>query len=158
MVFDPERMGYVLQRLPPWRLKGSGKANDFQDLPLWRTLTVLGIRAARTIRPTVIVPMAFSNLAYLDEIRRGVGAFEPDVRHVCLVAPFEVVQERVRRRGSDGPRGAWQHQRALECCEAHQRPEFREHIPTANRSTQAIVDDLVARLGVPQISQPLTHG
>ena len=99
VLFDPERIGWVLQRLPRWiSLAGHG-ADDFQDMPLWRFLTIHGIRLARQFRSTVIVPMAFSNLDYLNQIRESISAFEPDVRHLCLVAPLDVVKERLAGRG-----------------------------------------------------------
>src|SRR5688500_5631952 len=94
VVFDPKLIGMVVKRIT--------RASDFQDLRLWRRLTIAALRVTRVFRRNVIVPMAFSNVAYLEEIRRGL---EPDVMHVCLVAPIEVVQERLRHRGKDA--GEW---------------------------------------------------
>src|SRR5215212_700270 len=88
LLFDPELIGMALQRLG--RLTGR-RIDDFQDLRMWRRLTVAGLRIARRFRPNIIVPMAISNVAYLDELRAGISAFEPRLVHVCLVAPVEVV-------------------------------------------------------------------
>ena len=130
VLFDPELAGIALQRI--------GRVGDFQDLRLWRRLTIIGIRIARLFAKNVVVPMAFSNAEYLREIRDGVARFDDDVRHVCLVAPYDVVLARLRQRGA----GAWEERRARECCEAHVRPEFAEQID-ATRAVGEIVEEIV---------------
>src|SRR5688572_14382278 len=114
VVFDPELIGIALQRL--LRLVGRD-VDDFQDLRLWRRLTIIGLRFARMLWPNVIVPMAFSNGAYLDEIRAGLHRFEPNVVHYCLVAPLEVVHQRLRGRGVDLATDDWLRRRTSECCQ-----------------------------------------
>jgi hypothetical protein len=145
VIFDPERVGFVLQRFR--KISGRPVA-DFQDLRSWRRLSILGIRTAAALRPHVIVPMAFSNLSYLQEIRGGIARFEPRVRHFCLVAPLPVVQERLRRRkgwsGADDR--AWQLRRAAECCSAHEGAGFEERVPAGDRTAGQVVDDLLERL------------
>jgi hypothetical protein len=131
-LFDPELIGLALRRVPALvPLAGRG-SDDFQDLPLWRRGTVLGIRLVRGLRGVVIVPMAISNLAYLREITAGVGRFDARVRHFCLTAPFAVVRARLEERGLDpaSPSGAWQLRRAAECCAAHAAPGFADQIDT----------------------------
>lgn len=145
VIFDPERIGFVLQRFR----KISGRpVEDFQDLRSWRRLSVLGIRAAAALRPHVIVPMAFSNLSYLEEIRDGIARFEPRVHCFCLVAPLPVVRERLRhRKGWRGVEGMeWQHRRAAECCAAHEGAGFGERVPAGDRTAGQVADDLLERL------------
>jgi hypothetical protein len=147
-LFDPELVGFVLRRLPSWvPLEGRG-TDDFQDLALWRRASVRGIRLARALRETVIVPMAFSNLAYLRELTAGVARFDARVRHFCLTAPFPVVRARLEGRGLDpaSPAGAWQLRRAAECCAAHASPEFAEQIPTEDASPAEAAAAIAARL------------
>jgi gluconate kinase len=145
VIFDPERAGFVLQRLR--RISGR-PVEDFQDLRSWRRLSVLGVRAAAALRPHVIVPMAFSNLSYLREVRDGIARFEPRVLHFCLVAPFSIVQERLRRR--EGWRSAddraWQVRRAAECCAAHDGPGFEERVPAGDRTAEEVAEYLLERL------------
>ena len=142
-IYDPEWAGLILQRLPRFvRLEGRG-TDDFQDLPLWRRTSLRGIRATRLLRSTVIVPMAFSNLAYLTELLAGVRRFDPRVRHFCLTAPFEVVRARLERRGIT----AWQLRRAAECCAAHRAPEFAEHVATEARDAEDVAAEIDMRLG-----------
>ena len=138
VVLDPELIGMVLQRLT--------RAADFQDLRLWRRLTIVALRVVRVFRRNVIVPMAISDVAILEEIRRGLGK---DVMHVCLVAPIAAVRERLRRRGKDA--GEWELRRAAECCVAHQRTEFAMQID-ANRPVSEIVDEIYRSASVPSCS------
>lgn len=140
VLFDPEIIGIALQRTA--RLAGR-TVGDFQDLPAWRRLTVAGLRITRALYPNVIVPMAFSNAAYLEEIRSGIGRFEPRVLHFCLVAPLEVVRERQRRRDVDPADAAWQERRASECCLAHRSDAFATHVAAADRDPGAIAEELL---------------
>jgi hypothetical protein len=141
-IFDPEHPGFVLRRLPRWvPLKGR-HTGDYQDMPLWRTLTISGIRATRLMRRTVIVPMAFTNLEYLRHIRTGVESFDEDVRHFCLIAPLETVKARLRNRGAIDP---WPFRRAEQCCAIHRDPAFAEQIE-AIASPPEILNQILRRL------------
>lgn len=141
-IYDPEPIGLVLMRL------AFQPVSDFQDLPRWRRWTILAAKAVAAYRSTVIIPMAFSNLAYLDEIRHGLVLTGRPVRHFCLTAPLEVVQQRLAGRGHavDDPKCAWVHRRAIECVEAHRSTQFVEHVPTESRSPAEIARQIVARL------------
>jgi hypothetical protein len=141
VIHDPELVGIALQRAA--RLLGR-TVEDFQDLPLWRTLTVAALRVARLRAPAVIVPMAFSEPAYLDEIRRGVAAFEPTVHHYCLVASVAVVHARLAARGADAVAHEWQYRRAAECCVAHASDAFRVHVDAGTETPDEIADRLLA--------------
>jgi predicted kinase len=141
-IFDPEVVGIVLQRLPRFvPLAGRG-SDDFQDLPAWRRLSVRGIHLVRRRRATVIVPMAFSNPAYLREFLQGARTADPDVRHFCLTAPYEVVKARLAAR----PPTPWMLRRAAECCAVHGRREFDERVPTEVLSAEAVAAEIVRRL------------
>lgn len=143
VVFDPELVGFVLQRAARVARRD---VHDFQDLSAWRRLTVMGVRAAHVLWPNVIVPMAFSKVAYLDEIRAKLGRFDHTVVHVCMVAPVEVVQARLRSRGADPLRHRWQFERAAECCAVHGRPEFATQVPAADRGVNEIAEEMLALL------------
>ncbi len=141
-LFDPEAIGFVLRRLPRFvPLRGRG-SDDFQDLALWRALTVRFVRFGLRLRPTLIVPMAFTNREYLDEIRAGLHARDARVLHFCLTAPLPVVESRLRARGAE----AWSFRRAAECCEVHVDPFFAVHVPTEDRTPDAIADEIAAQL------------
>jgi predicted kinase len=140
VLFDPEIMGIALQRIA--RLAGR-RVEDFQDLRAWRRLTVAGLWVTRRVWPNVVVPMAFSNAAYLQEVRAGINRFEPRVLHFCLVAPVEVVHERLRRRGEDSADAAWQYRRASECCLAHESEDFATHVIAVDRDPDDIAEELL---------------
>src|SRR5215210_578491 len=80
-VYDPEWAGLALMRLPKWvKLKGAG-TDDFQDIELWRRLTVAGVRLfGRLASGGLIVPMTFSRLDYLDEVVTGIRRHDPETR------------------------------------------------------------------------------
>ena len=138
ILFDPEWIGFVLQRIT--------RVEDFQDLRSWRQLTIFFLRVTRIFFPNVIVPMAISNVAYLDELRAGVSRFEPRVLHFCLVAPLDVIQKRQQSRRVDPRDAAWQQRRAAECCAAHSGREFAVHVDAHDRDASAIAKELAGAL------------
>jgi chloramphenicol 3-O-phosphotransferase len=138
-----------LWRLPRFIKLANRDTGDYQDMPLWRELVARTLRQVRRLAPVVIVPMAFSNRAYLREIMDKARTFDPDVQHFCLVAPLEVVEARLRKRG-DAPRHLeWQLRRAKVCCEAHKSPDFAIRIEAADRGPEAIAREIarVTRIG-----------
>jgi hypothetical protein len=141
VLLDPELVGIPLQRAA--RLLGR-TVDDFQDLRAWRRLTVAGLRVARLRWPTIVVPMAFSSAAYLDELRRGLARFEPRVLHFCLVAPEDVVHARLGRRGASPERNAWEFRRASECCAVHGGEAFRTQVDASDRTPEEIAAQIVA--------------
>ena len=143
VLVDPEPVGIALQRLG--RLVRR-RTDDFQDLIWWRRGTVAAIRAARLLYPNVVVPMAFSNIEYLEEIRKACACFD-DVMHFCLVAPVDVVNERLARRVLRPADQAWQLRRAAECCAVHSDPRFATHV-NATRSVADIVKEIRAAIAV----------
>lgn len=144
VIFDPEMIGIPLQRSA--RLVGR-KVDDFQDLRAWRTFTILGLRAARALSPTVIVPMAFSDPRYLEEVRRGAARFDDRVHHFCLTAPLTVVQQRLASRGTHPASHPWEYRRAAECCEAHRDQRFATHVDATTRSADQLASEIVTLLG-----------
>jgi hypothetical protein len=147
---DPEPAGLLLRYLSLGRHFDGRIIDDFQDMPMWRRATLAGLRLARSRARHIIVPMAFSNLAYLEEVIGGTRLFEPDVRLFCLIAPLEAVRERLLNRGvrPESRKGKWVWRRAQECCAAHSNPAFGEPVDTAGRTVECIVDDLERRLEV----------
>ena len=141
-IFDPEAVGFVLRRLPGYR------ASDYQHLATWRRASCLGARLVGGLRRVVIVPMAFSERRYLEELRTGLAASGRPVRHFCLTAPLAVVEARLAARGEPrgDPRWAWVHRRAAECCAAHAGPEFAEQIGTADRTPAEIAEQIAIRI------------
>jgi chloramphenicol 3-O-phosphotransferase len=138
VIFDPEWIGIPLQRLT--RVLGM-TVDDFQDLQLWRSVTAATLRIVRLFWPTVVVPMAISNVAYVTELRTRLARFEPSVLHVCLVAPVETVHARLRSRGAHPVTDAWSYRRAAECCAVHADHAFSHHV-----GATAPIEDVVAEV------------
>lgn len=115
-MFDPELIGLPIQRLS--RLAGRD-VPDFQDLPIWRRASVHALRVAHAVSPTLVVPMAISEERYLREIREGIERYGIETRHFCLVAPLEVVEQRLLKRGATREKNEWEFRRAAECCRVH---------------------------------------
>lgn len=139
ILYDPELIGIALQRLA--RVAGRD-VPDFQDLRLWRRLTIAALRVVRLFRRNVVVPMAFSDAGYLQEIRAGISRFESRQFHVCLVAPVDVVRQRLQNRRVDPADAAWQDRRAAECCAVHPGAAFATQVD-ANRDVNEIADEIL---------------
>ena len=142
VIYDPEPIGVVLQRV---RLR---RVSDFQHLAAWRRVTVAAARTLAAVRAPVIIPMTFTEIAYLEEVRAGLARSGRPVLHFCLTAPLEVVRDRLARRGEPhgDPRWAWVHRRAEECCAAHQGASFATHVSTDRRPPSGVAADLAARI------------
>ncbi len=103
--FDPERLGWVLQRT-----LGRLQPGDFQHLWSWRRGTVwLAHRAARR-SATVVVPMSVLSPAYLDELLTGLRAHGHEIHHVLLDAPASVLHARIAADNEDPSDAAWRRQ------------------------------------------------
>lgn len=145
VLFDPEPVGVVLLRLRrAW--PSSPRVDDFQDLAAWRAASIRLIGLVRQLRGTVIVPMTFSHLPYLDQFLSAVRRRDREIFHFCLTAPLAVVVQRLRSRETQSGPTEWQLRRAAECCQAHQRAEFAEHVSTERRSPQEVANDILGRL------------
>ena len=120
-------------------LRPGGRIEDFQDLASWRRIAAWGARRRHRGCAVVIVPMAFSNLAYFESLE-GALARSGVIHKLCLVAPLDVIGERLQRRAeAEGkPIDRWALERAEACCEAHRSPAFGHSID-ATASTGEIV-------------------
>jgi hypothetical protein len=149
ILFDPEIIGFVLRRLPRFvPLDGRG-SDDYQDIALWRRLASLMPALLDKIgRRNVIVPMAFSNLDYLSQVRSGFARYAIPVHHFCLTASLTVVQSRLLNRGLDpnSAEGRWVFSKAAYCCRVHSAPEFAEHVMTDERLPEDIANDIQGRI------------
>jgi hypothetical protein len=135
MLLDPERLGFVLQRLP-W-----GPRGDFQDMAAWRRGTVLAIRLAAKVRRHVVVPMTVVNRAYLDEILGSLRSHE-DVRHFALLASPGAIRARLHARGTSG----WALEQLDRCTSALGAPAFARHVVTDGRSVEQVAGEILGAL------------
>lgn len=99
------------------------------------------LRAA--CRSNLIVPMALDNPAYLHTIRTGLEAFEPRVYHFCLVAPIDVIEQRLRQCGVSNGAAV---NRARECVSTFNADRYREIIDNSASSIEDVVEKIMRQL------------
>jgi len=117
-------------------------------LASWRRFTVAAARCIAAVRSPVIIPMAFSNAEYLEEIRTGLARSGRPFLHFCLTASLDVIRQRLTDRGEPigEARWAWVHRRAAGCCLAQQSESFATLVATASRPAAAVAADLAGRV------------
>ncbi len=148
-LYDPERIGYVLRRLPRWFPGSTAMLDDYRESRLWRALTVHAIRVCAVVARPLIVPMSL-DLGLLDVLRSALTASGCRVVHVCLVAPETTVHARLATRGVSptSSEGEWVYPRASAACRDHSASDaFAHRIDTDRKDPHAIVDELVAFVG-----------
>jgi hypothetical protein len=139
MLFDPEQIGFFLRRLLP-------VAGDFQDLKLWRELTVRLLREAEaSAKGPVVVPMTLVDPAYFEEIVGTLRASGVALRHFTLVASLGTLRRRLRWRLDWPSSRRWALARAEPCAAALAAPMFADHVDTEGRSIAAIAADILSR-------------
>jgi hypothetical protein len=138
-IYDPENVGYVLRRLPPWIIGLRRQLDDYQDIALWRTLIARGARHLHRRTPVVLVPMAFTNLDYFDALANRLGE-DGLVHRLCLIAPAEVVNARLRGRAAAEGRNIteFEWRRSRDCLAAHSDPKFGMPIDAAGTPEQIV--------------------
>jgi hypothetical protein len=142
VLFDAELVGCFLRRI----VAPIENPDDFQDLAMWRSLTVTTARALRaTYGRTLIMPMTIARRDYFREIVGGLRATEPDLHHFTLTATPATLEARIRRGGEAIE---WRLDHLLPCTAALAAPEFATHIATDGKTPGEVVDALLARLPV----------
>ncbi len=140
VLFDPELVGYFLRRI----VTPIENPADFQDLALWRSLTVTTARELRaTYDRTLIMPMTIARLDYFHEVVGGLRAIEPDLHHFTLTADPATLEARIRQSGEAV---AWRLEHLLPYTVALAAPEFATHIAIDSRTPDEVTDAVVARL------------
>jgi hypothetical protein len=143
LLFDPEEVGFMLRRVVP----KDSQTGDFQDLPLWRRLTVetaVGL-LKQTARP-LIVPMALADPKYFAEVVVELRARGVSVHHFALVASRDTIGRRLRRRWELPGSKRWALAQLDRCVSALESPEFRLHVNTDGRSVDEVLEDILAHL------------
>lgn len=144
IIYDPEYVGMLARHLTEGLRHGEENTDDFQDIALWRSLTVAAAQGLwRRYQRPMIVPMTLAQPTYLGEIRAGLAACAP-THHFCLVAPLATVQRRLAQRGEQP--GSWAWRKAERCVPTLDHPRYAQHIPTDGREVPAVVEDILARL------------
>jgi hypothetical protein len=147
MIFDPEVIGQMVRYMTIGVLPAEENTDDFQDIALWRTLTVSAAeQLQRQYGRDLIIPMTIAIPAYFKEITTGLRAIDSDYHHFCLIGSVETIKQRLMVRGDqDKP---WIMTRVLRYVPIFDQPQYGEHIQTDGLSVQAVTDAILARLGI----------
>ncbi|MGF7048635.1 chloramphenicol 3-O-phosphotransferase [Paenibacillus sp. DS2015] len=139
MIFDPEEIGYMVRKIAPEEIRlEEEQTDDFQDIELWRILTV---NAAREVKQKynkhLIVPMTIYKSINFDYIYNGFQEIDKDLFHFCLVASEETIQQRLTARGDTI--GGWTFQQIQKCVDALNDRRFDDHIYTDHLDTAEVI-------------------
>ncbi len=138
--YDPEVVGSYLMRALP----RSKRPSDFQDLWLWRRLTVLVPLLLRlTTRHTIVMPMTIWKRRYHREIVGGLRRWEPQLHHFTLTATPETLTARIQQSGEAVD---WRLQHLQPCTTALTDAAFATHIATDQRTPAEVADLILAQL------------
>lgn len=146
--FDPEYLGGVAAAYAPEQVA------DWQDLTLWRDLTVAGADGLlrRYARP-LVVPMTLLREEYAIEIFDRLDVLSWPVFHLVLDAPAEVLRARIdaSTEGGPDPAGiaecrAWRlrHLGAYEQAREAWLTDAATLLPTAGRGPADLAQDILA--------------
>lgn len=146
MIYDPEEIGYMVRKVISDEIRlGEEQTDDFQDIELWRILTV---KIARELKVKynrhLIVPMTIYKSDYFDYIYNGFKEIDNDIYHFCLVTSEETIQKRLTGRGN--MLGGWTFQQIKKCVNAFNNIKFEEHIYTDQMSTTEIIKVILNKI------------
>ncbi|GAE34022.1 AAA family ATPase [Halalkalibacter akibai] len=139
MIFDPEEVGFMLRNIVPEEIKRlEANTGDFQDLRLWKELTVeVAARMVNTYNTNLVIPMTIRKPEYLRYIQNGFKKIDKETYHFCLTASEGTIYKRLRNRGET--EGNWCFQQTEKCLTAFKSFDFGEYIDTDGVSISTIV-------------------
>lgn len=151
MLFDPEVVGFMLRHIIPNDVKlESEKTGDFQDLNMWKPLTV---EVAKLLRKTygkdLIVPMTIYNKDYFDAIHSGFMQFDSETYHFCLTADKETIHNRLRERGEE--EGNWCFVQTDKCLAGFEDPSFGQFLSTEDVGVREIAEFICKEIGAKSV-------
>jgi len=140
MIYDPEEIGYMIRKLIPEDFRDKNeRTDDFQDMELWRILTVkTAIEVRRKYNKHLIVPMTIYKEENFNHIYNGFKAIDEEIYHFSLVATEETIYKRLAKRGDEF--GGWQYQQASKVVHALKDEKFGIHIDTDHLETSEIME------------------
>ncbi|KQY84040.1 tunicamycin resistance protein [Paenibacillus sp. Root52] len=146
MIFDPEEIGYMLRKVIPEdvRMKEE-QTDDFQDMELWKILTVtIAHELRQKYNKHLIVPMTIYNTERFEYIHGGLSELDSDLYHFTLMTSMETLHERIAKRGDK--LGGWTYQQAVKCLKALQDARFEQHIITDGLTTDDVVKHIYSNV------------
>ena len=137
MTLDPEEIGGMLSKVIP----AARRTDDFQDLHLWRRLTVAAVAGVLQDHPgLLLVPMTVVHAGYFDDTVGELRRAGIPVHHFTLVADPKTIRRRLLLRPLHPRATRWALQRVECCTRALESPRFATHLTTDHRT----VDEFAA--------------
>ena len=135
MTLDSEDIGGMLCRVVPAALR----TGDFQDLRVWRRLTVAAVAGVLQDHPgLLLVPMTVVDAGYFDETVGELRRTGIAVHHFTLVADPKTIRRRLRLRSLHPRSTRWALRQVQRCTNALQSPRFATHLTTDDRSASEV--------------------
>jgi len=146
MLYDSEEIGFMLRNILPNHIKRlEANTGDFQDLELWKELTVQVADALKTTyKRNLIVPMTIRNPDYFHYIKSGFSRIDEQIYHFCLTATKDTIYKRLRNPGEE--EGNWCFQQTEKCLCAFKENDFGEYIDTDNLSIRTIIANIKKKI------------
>lgn len=146
MIYDPEEIGYMLRNIINEETRfEEERTDDFQDLELWRILTVkTANELMNKYKKHLIVPMTIYKADHFEYILNGFKSFDQDVFHFCLIASGDTIKKRIEGRGDHF--GLWYQTHTKAGVLAFKDKRFREHIETDHIGTEEVVRLILKKL------------
>ena len=135
MTLDPEAIGGMLRKAIP----ACRRTLDFQDLRVWRRLTVAAVEHVLQDHPgLLLVPMTVVDSTYFEETVGELRRSGITVHHFTLVAEPKTIRRRLLLRLAHPRSTRWALQRVERCTRALQASRFATHLTTDNRSASEV--------------------
>ena len=148
MIYDPEEIGYMLRNVIPIDMKRTeSPTGDFQDLNLWKELTVdMAKKLITKYEINLIVPMTIRKIEYFHYIYNEFKSIDEQTYHFCMNASKETIHERLRLRGEE--EGNWCFQQTDKCLKAFNQYDFGEYIDTERNDIDEIILEIKGKLNL----------
>lgn len=146
MIFDPEEVGYMLRKtISEDVCFENERTDDFQDLELWRILTVKTVLELKSkYKRHLIVPMTIYKADNFDYIFNGLRSIDQDFFHFCLLASEDTIKNRIENRGDTF--GTWYQNHTKAGVIAFRDIKFQEHIDTDHLETEDIINIILLKI------------
>lgn len=143
LLFDTEEIGIGLSHI----LRPIVAFDDFQDLPMWRTLTVETAKQLKqTYHRTLIIPMTIWYRPYFEEVMAGLRQHEDLLYHFCLTASAETIAARLRQRNYLPETHAFCYEHIEPCVAAFQSPLFAIQLDAEAKTPEELAEEILGCL------------
>lgn len=145
MIFDPEEVGYMVRIVTNGIRQGDEDTDDFQDIELWRKLTVETARQLKEkYNRDLIIPMTIYKKNNFDYIESQLREIDEEVFHFCLVASHETIHKRLAERGDK--LGSWSFKQTEKCLEAFKDNKFNVHVDTERKNSEKVSEWILEKI------------